>query len=522
MASSVNRKLPVGIQTFRTLRTDGCYYVDKTAHMRRLIDEGAHYLLSRPRRFGKSLLVDTLKELFEGDEPLFRGLAVHGCWDWSAPRAVVRLDFSKGSFKASGYLHANVSAQLDAIERRHAVTSRYETTPERLAHLLASLHERTQRRVAILVDEYDRPILDALDDPAAAVANRDYLRGLYGTIKFSEAHIKFTLLTGVSKFTKVSLFSDLNNLVDITLDPGYATICGYTERDLDTVFAPELPGLDRDAVRDWYNGYGWLGEERVYNPFDILLLFRTRQFAAHWFETGSPKFLIDTLNARGVSAVDLDGMVGSQELLSAFDIERIGTEALLFQGGYLTIQAVEQLADKTFYKLGYPNREVRQSLNGSLLATLGPEASLAQGHGVRLYRMLLAGDFAGLEGLLRSFFANIPYQWHVRNNIADYEGYWASVFHAYFMALEMDVRVEDASASGRLDMAVRTGGGVYLFEFKVVESASDGAAMAQLAAKDYAAKYRRMGVPIHLVGVEFSRETRNLVAFDVAELPTEG
>ena len=336
--------------------------------------------------------------------------------------------------------------------------------------------------MAVLVDEYDRPILDALTVPDVAAANRDYLRGLYGTIKFAEAHIKFTLLTGVSKFTKVSLFSDLNNLVDITLEPAYATICGYTEHDLDTVFAPELPGLDRDAVRDWYNGYGWLGDERVYNPFDILLLFRTRQFAAHWFETGSPKFLIDTLNARGVSAVDLDGMMGSQ--LSAFDIERIGTEALLFQGGYLTIREVERLADKTFFRLGYPNREVRQSLNGSLLATLVPEASLTQGHGVRLYRLLLAGDFEGLEALLRSFFANIPFQWHVRNNIADYEGYYASVFHAYFMALEMDVRVEDASASGRLDMAVRTDSGVYLFEFKVVESASNGAALAQLAAKE--------------------------------------
>ena len=517
MASPVKRKLPVGIQTFRNLRADGCYYVDKTAYMRRLIDEGTHYFLSRPRRFGKSLLVDTLKELFEGNEPLFRGLAVHEGWNWSERRAVVRLDFSKGSFKAPGYLHTNVSAQLDAIEDRHGLTPRYDTAPERLAHLLEALHERTEQRVAVLADEYDRPILDALTDRDVAAANRDYLRGLYGTIKFAEAHVKFTLLTGVSKFTKASLFSDLNNLVDITLEPPYATICGYTERDLDTVFAPELSGLDRDAVRDWYNGYGWLGEERVYNPFDILLLFRTRQFTAHWFETGSPKFLIDTLNARGVSAVDLDGMVGSQELLSAFDVERIGTEALLFQGGYLTICGVEHLADKTFFRLGYPNREVRQSLNGSLLAALVPEASLTQGHGVRLYRLLLAGDIAGLEALLRSFFANIPYQWHVRNDIADYEGYYASVFHAYFMALEMDVRVEDASASGRLDMAVRTDSGVYLFEFKVVESASNGAAMAQLAAKDYAAKYRHLGVPIHLVGVEFSRKTRNLVAFDVAE-----
>ena len=321
----------------------------------------------------------------------------------------------------------------------------------------------------------------------------------------------------MSKFTKVSLFSDLNNLIDITLDPDYGTLCGYTEHDLDTVFAPELPGFDRDAVREWYNGYSWLGDERVYNPFDVLLLLRSRRFAAHWFETGSPKFLIDTLTARGVSAVDLDGMVASDELLSAFDVERMGTEALLFQGGYLTIKTVEQLGEKTFYRLGYPNREVRQSLNGSMLSALAPEKSLREGHGAPLHQLLLSGHVTGLEALIRSFFANIPHQWHVRNNIADYEGYYGSVFHAYFMALEMDVRVEDSSANGRLDMAVRAGGRLWLFELKVVESASEGAALAQLQARDYAAKYKHLGEPIHLVGVEFSRESRNLVGFDVAE-----
>ena len=362
MAPPDKRKLPIGIQTFRTIREEGFYYVDKTAHLQRLIEEGRHYFLSRPRRFGKSLLVDTLKELFEGNEALFRGLAVHNHWDWSKSHPVVRLDFSKGSFMAPGNLHANLMAQLDAIGRRTGVASRYETAPERFADLLESLHERTGKRVAVLVDEYDKPVLDVLDNREAAIANRDYLRGFYGTIKFADSQIEFTLLTGVSKFTKVSLFSDLNNLIDISLDPDYGTLCGYTEHDLDRVFAPELPGFDRDAVREWYNGYSWLGDERVYNPFDVLLLLRSRRFAAHWFETGSPKFLIDTLTARGVSAVDLDGMVASDEQLSAFDVERIGTEALLFLSGYLTIKSVEQLGEKIFYRLGYPNREVRQSL----------------------------------------------------------------------------------------------------------------------------------------------------------------
>ena len=514
-ATPAKRKLPIGIQTFRRIREDDCYYVDKTQHLKDLVDGGARYFLSRPRRFGKSLLVDTLKELFEANEPLFRGLAVHGQWDWSVRHPVVRLDFSMGSFADPGHVHANVMAQLDAVQRETGAISDYPTAPQRLSHLLECLHQKSGKRVVVLVDEYDKPILDVLNDAAAAAANRSYLRSLYSTIKFADAHIEFALLTGVSKFTKVSLFSDLNNLEDITLDPRHATICGYTDWDVDTVFAPELPGLDRVAIREWYNGYGWLGEETVYNPFDVLLLFRTRRFAAHWFETGSPRFLVDMLTARGVSSVDLDGMIGSDELLSTFDVEHIATEALLFQGGYLTIVAEENAGGKSFYRLGYPNREVRQSLNGSLLGALVPERSVREGHGLALYQRLQANDFAGLEALLRAFFAGIPHQWHANNRIADYEGYYASVFHAYLMALELDVRVEDSSASGRLDMAVLFSGNVYLFEFKVLENASPGAALAQLEERDYAAKYRDRGEPIHLVGVEFSRRTRNLVRFEV-------
>ena len=253
------RSLPLGIQTFREIRERDCYYVDKTAHARRLIDEGKHYFLSRPRRFGKSLFLDTLKELFEGDEALFRGLAVHGDWDWSVRHPVLRLSFGGGNFRESGRLHTNVMAQPDAVERETGSGSGYSSAPERFRDLLATLHRRTGQRVVVLVDEYDKPILDALDVPEVARANREFLRGLYAMIKDDDAHVRFTFLTGVSKFSKVSLFSDLNNLTDITLEPDYSAIYGYTDRDLDTVFAPELAGLDRQAIRDWYNGYWWLG-----------------------------------------------------------------------------------------------------------------------------------------------------------------------------------------------------------------------------------------------------------------------
>ena len=508
------RRLPIGMQTFRELRERDCYYVDKTAYIERLLDEGKHYFLSRPRRFGKSLLVDTLKELFEGSRELFEGLHIHDGRDW-VRHPVVRLDFSGGDYMDPEGLRRNVTAQLARIERREQV--RADTTgPERLGFLLEALHRKAGRRVVVLVDEYDKPILDAMRDTEIADANRRLLRSLYSNVKFAEAHVHFTFLTGVSKFTKVSVFSDLNNLTDITLDRRYSAICGYTEGDLDAVFAPELDGLDREQVREWYNGYRWRGAEKVYNPYDVLLLFDSREFKAHWFETGTPAFLMETLLERRVSSVSLDDMVGTEDLLSAFDVDHIGTEALLFQTGYLTITAEEELGGQALYRLGYPNREVRQSLNRVLLRRLVNDAGQQTVNSIRLARLLAAHDCAGLQELFHAFFASIPYHWYTNNAIADYEGYYASVFYSYFAALGYDIVVEESSSHGRLDMAVRSGGHVYLFEFKVVELAPPGSALAQLRERGYADKYRGQGEPIHLIGVEFSRKTRNVTAFEVA------
>ena len=517
------RRLPIGIQTFCKIREQDCYYVDKTAYIRRLLDEGTHYFLSRPRRFGKSLFLDTLKEVFESNESLFAGLYIYDRWDWSVRHPVLRLDFSSGNYQGPDDLRKEVTAQLNALEDEAEVVPRDSEVPARFRHLMKVLHERSGQRVAVLVDEYDKPILDALEVPEIARANRDFLRGLYSTVKFADAHIRFTFITGVSKFSKVSLFSGLNNLRDITLDPRYSALCGYTEADLDAVFAPELPGLDRDQIRDSYNGYRWAwtsaaetrGDEKVYNPFDILLLFDSRQFRAHWFETGTPKFLVETLFKRRVSSLALDEMVGSDELLSTFDVDDIATEALLFQTGYLTITDAEDLGSERLYRLGYPNREVRQSLNRSLLRYLVRDATRQMANSVRLYRLLEANDFAGLETLFHAFFASIPYEWYTNNDIAHYEGYYASVFYSYFAGLGLDIAVEDSSSHGRLDMAVLFNGRVYLFEFKVVELASAGAAMAQLQERRYADKYRALGQPIYLIAVEFSKDERNVAAFDV-------
>ena len=510
-------RLPIGIQSFRKIREDGAYYVDKTPFIERLLGDGTHYFLSRPRRFGKSLFVDTLKELFEGSEELFKGLAIHKRgWDWSVRNPVVRLDFSSGSFASVDDLHAEVADQLDVVASDAGVELAGRTAPIRFRQLIRELHGRTGQRVVVLVDEYDKPILDALEDANLARAHRDYLRGLYSTLKSADALIRFSLITGVSRFSKVSLFSGLNNLTDITLEPAYSSICGYTEGDLDTVFGPELPGLDRKRIREWYNGYSWRGDEKVYNPFDILLLLRGREFKAHWLETGTPTFLVDLLAERRVRSVDLDGMRGTEELLSAFDVDAIGTEALLFQTGYLTIQGEERRGARTSYRLGYPNREVRLGLNESLLRHWVQNDGARTRNTDRLYDLLEANDLPGLEALFRSFFASIPYEWYTNNDIANFEGYYASVFYSHFAALGLDVVVEESTSRGRLDMAVRFEGRVYVFEFKVVEQAGEGAAMAQLKDRGYADKYRSPDVRVHLVGVEFSSTSRNVVAFEHA------
>ncbi|MDE0269225.1 MAG: ATP-binding protein [Acidimicrobiaceae bacterium] len=514
------RKLPIGIQTFRKVRESGCYYVDKTAYVERLVsgEGGDCYFLSRPRRFGKSLFLSTLKEVFEGSRELFAGLAIYDRWDWSVRYPVVRLSFGRGDYKDPGYLQQNLHGQMDSVQRRTGVAVDSPSASERFAYILEELHHQTARRVVVLVDEYDKPILDALTEPEVARANRDFLRGLYATVKDSDEHVRFVFLTGVSKFSKVSLFSGLNNLNDITLDPRYSSVCGYTDADLDTVFTPELDGLDRDRVREWYNGYSWLGDERVYNPFDILRLFDQRMFGAYWFETGTPKFLVDTLTERGVPSITLSGATASAELLSAFDVDHIGTEALLFQTGYLTITAREELGGLALYRLDYPNREVRQSLNGVLLRHLLQNSTHQTANSVRLQQLLHDGDIDGLRDLFHAFYASIPYEWYTNNDIARFEGYYASVFYSYFAALGLDITVEDSTNLGRIDMTVRCAGRVYIFEFTVVEFTPSDSALAQLRDRDYADKYRSTRWPVHLIGVVFSSKERNIVAFETATI----
>ena len=513
----IRRRLPIGIQDFRTIREEDFHYVDKTQLISRLVDEGRNYFLSRPRRFGKSLLLDTIRSLFECKEELFRGLDIHGHWDWSAPHPVVRLSFG-GKYNVPGEVEGDIIEQLEAMERRHGLSTApaSDTGPRRLRSILDRLHHATGRQVAVLVDEYDKPILDVLHDPELATANRDYLRGFYGIIKDSAEHVRFTFVTGVSMFSKVSLFSGLNNLRDISLDPRYATVCGYTEDDLDRVFGPELDGLDREEIRTWYNGYHWRGGVRVYNPCDVLLLLRNREFRPYWFETGSPTFLFRMLTERSVSPMELENRMADMSLVSKFDVDDIGIEALLFQTGYLTIAGERREGFRTYYRLDYPNLEVRVSLNDELLAYLGKTGKEPLDEGRAFCALLEANDFEGFAGRLRSYLSGIPYQWHATGDLARYEAWYASLLHMCFRAIGVDVRAEDASSHGRADMVVLTGGQVFVLEFKMADGEGDAdaaldAALAQMRARGYAEQYRDRGEPVHLLGVACGREARNFL-----------
>ncbi|WP_424894578.1 AAA family ATPase [Tepidimonas sp. HKU79] len=511
------KKLPIGIQTFRDIREGGYYYVDKTAFAHRLATTGKYYFLSRPRRFGKSLFLDTLAELFAGNEPLFRGLYCHDKWDWGKKHPVIRISFAEGRLESREQLDERIRELLDNHQRSLGIHCEHRSIPGCFGELIERATQKYGQRAVVLVDEYDKPILDNLTDPEVARAMREGLRNLYSVIKGQDAHIQFAFLTGVSKFSKVSIFSGLNNLRDITVSAEYSAICGYTEADVDTVFSPELEGLDRQAIRDWYNGYNWLGDS-VYNPFDLLLFFQERVFRPYWFETGTPTFLIDVLTQRRFFTPRLEKVFASEALLSAFDVERLAPEALLWQTGYLTFHGQRQVGARIEYQLSYPNLEVEASLNDALLKGLMGDESQAEAVTSRLYAVLQEGALDELHRHIDSLYAAIPHDWYRNNPIAQYEGYWASVFYSHIAALGLDLIAEDVTSQGRIDLTVKLPERIYLFEFKVVELEPEGKALAQLKTKDYAAKYRAAGVPIHLVGIEFSRDSRRVVGLEVETL----
>ena len=514
-----NRKFPIGIADFRSIRSDGYYYVDKTPHIERLIDQGRYYFLSRPRRFGKSLLLDTMLELFEGNEPLFRGLHIHDRWDWSTHYPIVRLSFN-AEYSRPGVLEENVRVQLENLEIKHGLSDGYDSTnlhgSNRFARLLHNLHAKTGKQAVVLIDEYDKPILDAIEDTELAISNRNYLRGLYGMIKGYGGQIRFVFLTGITMFSRMSLFSALNNLDDISLDPSFSTICGYTEHDLDEVFASEFEGLDREEIRRWYNGYSWCGQDKVYNPWAILNLLKKRKFKAHWSATGMPSFLYKVMMEREFTPLDVRDLIVNENFVTTFDVDNISAEALMFQSGYLTITGEHQEGMESNFELDYPNLEVCASFNGGYLAHLF-EGGRVPVESKCLLELLRNEDFDGFELALRTLFSAIPHQWHSSNNkMACYEGWYCSVLYSCLWAVvDTDIRVEESSSRGRSDLAVVLDNQVFLFECKmlvegVVADRIASEAIEQIGGRGYADKYRDGTRVIHLIGVVFDAERKNL------------
>jgi hypothetical protein len=513
--TQTRRKLPIGLQTLAKLRGEDCYYVDKSGMAIDLIESGSYFFLSRPRRFGKSLLVDTFKELFESNQALFEGLAAETRWDWTQRHPVIRISFAGGGLGSPERLEQRIFEILDENEQRLGVQCRHRSVSGRFIELVQRAHERHGATVVVLVDEYDKPLLDQIHDRPLAAQMRDGLKALYESLKYVDEHLKFVFLTGVSKFSKVSLFSGLNNLRDITLDARWSALCGYTDADIDTVFAPELSGLDRDEIRRWYNGYNW-GGTSVYNPFDALLLFDARQFRPFWFETGTPTFLVKLLAEQPWFTPDLASLQADESLLMSFELDHIEPSALLFQSGYLTLHDTRQLRNQDIvFTLGYPNREVEVSLNRVLLPSYGVPERVGLQSRLSLLDALSAVDPLAIETSLRALFAGIPSDWYRRNPLAGFEGHYASVFYSHLAGLGLDLRVEDATNHGRIDLTVVMPGQVFLFEFKVVTDAPEGHALQQIRDRRYAEKYLGQGADVHLIGIEFSRTTRNVVGFEV-------
>ncbi|MFZ1643214.1 MAG: AAA family ATPase, partial [Candidatus Contendobacter sp.] len=475
----------------------------------RLAEQGKYYFLARPRRFGKSLLVDTLAEAFAGSRELFEGLYLEHHWDWSQRYPVLRFDFGRGEAHTPAALEGKIAYQINTQADALGVPLTEPEIGNRFDQLVNRL-AAAGMPVVVLIDEYDKPILDNLGDPDLARAMRGVLKNLYSVLKGLDPHLKFVLLTGVSKFSKVSLFSGLNNLEDITLDPRAATLCGYTQDELTDTFAEYLDGVDLEEVRRWYNGYNFLGEP-VYNPFDILLYLRHREFKPYWFETGTPTFLIELLRQRQFVIPEADDYWASEDLLGAFEVGAIEPEALLFQTGYATLRERQIRPNGFRYRLGFPNHEVRVSLPRAILRRYVPNRREQQRAEDRLFQALEQDDPEALRPALHAFFASIPHDWYRRNDLAGYEGYWASLVYCLFAALGVETRAEEPSNHGQVDLVIEYQGRVWLLEFKLADADGGEGALAQIKARGYHQRYA--GRPVTLIGMDFSRDQRNLAGF---------
>ena len=508
--------LPLGLQTFAEVREGAYAYVDKTPHALRLIASGKLYFLSRPRRFGKSLFLDTLLNLFEGRRELFTGLHAEANWDWEVQYPVVKLDMS-GGFRNADELSSMLADDLRyAAEDMGLELAQHDEASRLFKELLYKAHKHYGRKVVVLIDEYDKPMLDKIGNIELAEQMREQLRGFYSIIKAADKHLRFVMLTGVSKFSKVSIFSGLNNLEDITLNPQYGSICGYTEEELDDVFDEYLQEVDREQLRQWYNGYNFLGEKLVYNPHDVLSFIKRSQslgkprFRSYWFESGTPAFIVDLLARDGVLAYQVEPTEASEELLDSSPIDNLKLTTVLFQSGYLTIDKVDDSdPEMVTYKLVCPNHSVRSALHNSLFEYYTGNTDPSYRSAMR--GAMRAAQLDVIESELQRLFAGIATDNYRKNDIAHFEGYYASVIYSFFVGMGLSVIAEDASSRGRVDLSIQLGANTYIIEFKVVKRKTrSNSALQQIIQQGYATKYSGN---VYQIGIEFSETRRNIVGF---------
>ncbi|MEM6262296.1 MAG: AAA family ATPase [Bacteroidota bacterium] len=515
---------PIGIQDFEKLRKEGYLYVDKTRQMYNLINSGSYFFFSRPRRFGKSLLLSTMKYFFQGRRDLFEGLWVDTDidHDWE-PHPVLHFSFSSMGYKSIGVEKALLRLLNDAAEE-HGITLKNQDLSGCFRELIHTLGSGT-RKVVLLIDEYDKPLTDYLDDLPQAEENRQVLKNFFSIIKDSDPYLRLLLLTGVAKFSKVSLFSDLNNLLDITLAPQHATLTGYTPEEMDHYFGEAYPMLAeandmsvpeiKDAIRTWYNGYQWKIGSPVYNPFSALNLFYSGRFANFWWESGTPTFLLKLLKKH--HQYDLSKLRAGFAVFDTFTLENQDWLALLFQTGYLTLK--HQPSRARYYYLDYPNLEVKEVMFQHLLATYR-ESPVTSSYPLWLDMKdaLDAGDMEGFIEQINILFSTIPYQLFD----AKKERFFHAVLHLTFQGMGLLTQSEVSTAKGRVDTVVHSETGVYVMEFKLDEPAQ--AALDQIREKQYGLAYLKEGKPVTAMGISFSSETRMVAEWEALpyrELLTE-
>ncbi len=510
----MGKKLPIGIQSFEKLRSEGYCYIDKTSHIYNMVSEGCYYFLSRPRRFGKSLFLNTLESYFLGKKELFEGLAIAELeHDWTA-YPVLHLDLNTRNYADKSSLEAELNKHLEQWEAEYGDTYSGRSIEERFTQVIRLAYEKTGRQVVILVDEYDKPLLQAIGNTELQDAYRATLKGFYGALKSMDGYIRFAFLTGVTKFGKVSVFSDLNNLEDISMRSQYFDVCGISEKELHANFEEEVKELAAKmeksvdetyaALRENYDGYHFCKEAMpgVYNPFSLLNALKNSVIDQYWFETGTPTYLVELLKQHqyNLSGIEKEEVVS--DVLNSVDIASINPLPVIYQSGYLTIKGYDE--EFELYKLGFPNKEVRQGFVRFLIPSYTNVDAVGSGFEIsRFVRSLREGDIEGFMERLQSFLSACPYELEPQQ-----ERHFQSVMFILTALCGYHVEIESHTNKGRMDMTVKTKDYIYIFEFKFNKSAEE--ALAQIYEKGYAEPFKSDGRQIVKVGVNFSTACRNI------------